>query len=186
MRAVVICASRSPIFWSSPRARSGFQERAGHLRGGEIGQFLVTEFLGFFRDIIPDRLGCEKHVLCAFKTDIHLAFKGGIPAENDFGRRILAEQFEAKLRLTQAELIEAALVFRDFLRRNGVEFLPALQISQEILDRAAVRLIFKRRLNPPFPVLPPQLDLVIAIVDYDSVQFLPLEIHHVLGVPPGF
>jgi hypothetical protein len=54
-----------------------------------------------------------------------------------------------------------------------------------LLDRAAVGLVFEGSFNPPFPVLQAELHLVVTIFNDDALEFVPVDVHHVLRLPPG-
>ncbi len=86
-------------------------------------------------------------------------------------------------RFRQTKFVERLFLRRQVLRGNGGIFLPAFEFGQQILNDATVRLIFNRRFQPPFVFLTPDFDLVVAILNYDSVNLLAVEIQNVLCLP---
>ena len=60
--------------------------------------------------------------------------------------------------------------------------MPVLEIEQEIVYHRSVGLILDWGFQPPFIVMPADVDLVVAVLDHEPVNFLVLKIKNVLGL----
>ena len=149
---------------------------------GKLGQFVIAKIFRLFRDVVLDRLPDDKCFLRAVEAHIHLAFERGVLAEKNFRRHVFAEKLEAQLRFARDRIRRGDFSPpRISFSRECVVFLPALQIGNQILDHGAIGLVLDRRFQSPFVVRLPQLDLVIAVLNDDAVEFVAFEINHVAG-----
>ncbi len=98
----------------------------------------------------------------------------------------MPEQFEFQLWIVQAVLGELALISANLFGRDGSLLLPVFQVRQQSFDQRAIGLVLNRRFQAPFVVAASDLDLLVAVLNHDSVDLGSIKIDHVLRLTPGF
>jgi hypothetical protein len=74
----------------------------------------------------------------------------------------------------------------NFFRGDGAFLTPVLEVADQVVDHRAIRLILNGRGQPPFPVLPAQLDPIVAVLNRNPFQLFAIEIDYVAGLAAGF
>src|SRR5215208_3866857 len=98
----------------------------------------------------------------------------------------MPEQFEFQLWIVQAVLSELTLISIDFFGWDGSFLLPVFQVRQQSVDQGAIGLVFNRCFQTPFVVAASDLDLLIAVLNHNSIDLGSIEINHVLRLTTGF
>src|SRR6266700_3838833 len=158
MRAVVICAIRSPTFSSSARARSGLT----------MSQWSPL----FSNSISPESVFKAMRRTCAVVASVNFL------SRNSSAFLSMSFLTDCLVRNVSLELSKRTYI----LPSNAASF--PNRISGGLSEPINLSLSFGR-FRPPFVVAAPYFYFFIAILNDDAVDLASIEIDHVLRLPPG-